>query len=75
MYVYIYICIYHLYKMGLLTETHPPPDTVRDTTWGTVWKLTDDNEEIVLEVKPQAPPAVPSWWKYSEDQRHVVCLR
>ncbi|CAK9073467.1 unnamed protein product [Durusdinium trenchii] len=28
-------------------------DFVRDTTWGTVWKLTDDNEEIVLEVKPQ----------------------
>ena len=48
---------------------------VREETWGSVWKWPDDYESIMLQVKQEAPPTVPSWWKYSDDERFVICLR
>lgn len=47
---------------------------VREESWGSVWKSPDDSESIILQVSPDNPPTVPSWWKYSEDNRFVICL-
>ena len=47
-------------------------DKVKKEMWGTTWRVTD--ELVTWRVSTTEAPIIPTWYRYTLDKQHVLCL-